>query len=189
MIKRGLGILCLVLAMLGFAPRTYAQKGKSEIAVGYGYFTFYSFMNKGYYGAPMSNSSGASVVSYRYYLTRDLTIGLGLGYENISNWGTFVSIVPEFTAAYMDTRNSLIRIKLYGAASLGINNYADARNGYGHKDQSGLKLWAFQATPIGLRWGRQFAWFAELGFGYKGIVHGGVELRFPRHLQHKAKPE
>ena len=52
----------------------------------------------------------------------------------------------------------------------------------GSADETGAKPYGFQATPIGARFGRQFGYFVELGFGYKGIIHGGAAFRFPRIL-------
>src|SRR6185437_10157374 len=116
MMQRGICILCFALSMAGFSNRSFAQKGKSEMAVSYGYYSFYSFLNNGINtnNPHYSNSSGASVFTYRYYVSRDVTLGMGIGYENISNWGTFVSIAPELTVSYLDTRQSEVRVKLYG---------------------------------------------------------------------------
>jgi len=178
--------LCLAVAMLGLATQGYAQRGKSEFAVGYGGLSLYSYLNVGRnYNVSHSKSGGNATIAYRYYLTRDLTLGMGIGYENISNWGSFVSFVPEITMSYLDTRQDRIRLKLYGAFSYGVCALSDANAGPGHDDESGLKAWAFQATPLGVRVGRQWAGFLELGFGYKGLLHGGIALRVPRKLQHR----
>ena len=45
--QRSICILFLALSMICFVPRSLAQKGKSEMAVGYGYFSFYNFLNVG----------------------------------------------------------------------------------------------------------------------------------------------
>jgi hypothetical protein len=174
--------------MICFLPKSHAQKGKSEISVGYGFYSFYSFVNHGLYeDGEYRNSSGSLCVNYRYYLTRNVTLGLGFGYENISNWGSFVTFAPEVTATYLDTRNTTdIRVRLYGSFSYGVSIFEDAKAGDpNHFDESGAKPWAFQGTPFGIRIGRQFAGFCEIGLGYKGLVHGGIELRFPRMLAHR----
>ena len=188
---------CLALAMISFMPKSHAQRGKSEIAVGYGYYSFYSFVNHGQNNAGYSTSSGTGCVTYRYYLSQNVTLGMGVGYENISTWGSFLTFAPEVTVKYLDTRHDYIRVRLYGAFSWGISVLADNSVKAGDVDESGPKPWAFQATPIGMRIGRQFAGFVELGLGYKGLVHGGMELRFPqilpkhRHMEDNSedKPE
>src|SRR5579871_3204930 len=147
MMQRSISMLCLVLSMICFIPRSHAQQGKSEIAVGYGFYSFYSFLNEGlHYNARYINSSGTSVLTYRYYITKDVTLGMGFGYENISIWGSFVTFSPEVTVSYLDTRNTTnTRVRLYGAFSYGISIFQDANVGYGHADESGAKPWAFQA--------------------------------------------
>jgi hypothetical protein len=168
--------------MVSFIPRSLAQRGKSEIAFGYGYYSSFSFANHGMNMAPYSTSSGTWALNYRYYLTKDVTLGLGVGVESISSWASFVTIAPEATFCYLDTRHDYIRVRLYGSVSMGITVLTDKTLGYGEADESGLKLWGFQGTPFGMRIGRQFAGFVELGYGYKGLIHGGIALRFPRIL-------
>ncbi len=186
MIQRGICILCLALSMVGFSNRSFAQKGKSEFTVDYGYYSFYSFLNVGLNAnTHYSNSSGTGVITYRYYLTKDVTLGMGIGYENISTYGSFVTFAPELTVSYIDMRQSEVRVKLYGSFSAGVVAFGDGHIGYGHTDESGLKPWAFQVTPIGMRIGRQIAGFVELGYGYKGIFDAGLAVRFPKYLQHK----
>ncbi len=111
-----------------------------------------------------------------------MTIGVGLGYENISTWGSFFSICPELTVRYLDTRNSTVRVRLYGSVSYGISVLDDENVLPGNADNSGPKPWGFQATPLGIRVGRQIAWFGELGLGYKGLFHTGLCVRFPKVL-------
>lgn len=35
----------------------------------------------------------------------------------------------------------------------------------------------FQLEALGLRFGKSFAFFTEIGFGYKGIIHAGLSLQ------------
>ena len=169
--------------MFSFIPRSHAQKGKCEIAVGYGYYSIYSFIYKGQnYNSHYTNSTGTSALTFRYYFTKDVTLGLGMGYENINGWGSFLTFAPELTVRYLDTRNYRVRVRLYGAISYGISVFDDLYVAPGHADGSGPKPWGFQATPFGIRVGRQVAWFAELGLGYKGLIHTGACVRFPKVL-------
>jgi len=176
--KRKIYLFCLVFSMLCLsASSSFAQAGKSEFSAGYGYLSIYTMVN----GTPFKYSSGSSTFSYRYYLTRDVTLGLGIGYENISNWGSFVNIAPELTGTYLDTRNKTrCRVRIYGSISYGIALFKDLNVQAGQSDESGPKPWAFQATPFGIRVGRQIAGYAEIGVGYKGLINGGLSVRFPR---------
>ena len=174
--------LCFALSMICFIPRSHAQRGKSEIALGYGYYSDYSLVN----GKPFSASSGAPVLSYKYYINKNVTLGMGIGYENIRTWGSFLSFVPEMTFCYLDTRHDLIRVRLYGEIGYGVTIFDDLARVQGAADRSGPWFYAFQATPLGIRIGRQIAGFAEVGFGYKGLIHGGIEIRVPKILkQHR----
>ena len=168
--------------MTCIATSSFAQRGKSEFSIGYGYYSIYSLIN----GVPFNASSGSTTLTYRYYLTKDFTLGIGLGYENISTWGSFVNIVPEITATYLDTRGSRYRVRLYGSVAYGITAFKDLNVGPGLADETGVKPWAFQATPCGIRIGRQIAGYAEIGLGYKGLINAGMSVRFPRKAVHHA---
>jgi hypothetical protein len=107
---------------------------------------------------------------------------------NISTWASFLTFAPELTVRYLDTRNDRIRVRLYGAVSYGISVLHDLDVKVGSADESGAKAWGFHATPIGVRVGRQTAFFAELGVGYKGLLHVGGCIRFPRILHKHTRP-
>jgi hypothetical protein len=184
--QRKIYAFCLLLSMTFVIPNARAQKGKSEIAIGYGYYSVYDFVNHSMNGNLVTSSGGVPCITYRYYLNKNVTIGLGLAYEDIPTWGIFVTVAPEVTFAYLDTRSKTrTRVKLYGAASYGIALFQNKTLQPGESDNSGPWLYGFQATPIGVRVGRQFAGFFELGYGYKGIFHGGLALRFPQTLAHR----
>ncbi|MBL7690698.1 MAG: hypothetical protein JNM41_03825 [Flavipsychrobacter sp.] len=180
--QRKMYIFCLALAMIASATQAVAQKGKSEFALGYGRFSIYQFANR----PPYNTSSGTFSLTYRYYLSPTVTLGLGFGQERISNWASFASFIPEVTFKYLDTKDSHVRVRLYGSVGYGFSVLTDLHpTGPGQVDESGAKPWGFQATPIGIRIGRQFAGFAELGLGYKGLLHGGIAWRFPKHWRNK----
>jgi len=181
--QRRLYIICLAFFMFCFIAQSQAQREKSEISMGYGYYSIYSLVN----GAPFNVSSGSFAMSYRYYLTKNVTLGLGLGVENISNWGSFVTIAPELTVSYLDTRQSTVRVRLYGSVSYGVTIFSNNNLPTDQAQNSGVWAYGFQATPLGIRIGRQFAYFAEVGLGYKGLFHTGVSIRFPRILARNRK--
>jgi hypothetical protein len=185
--RKSLHVLCLALLMMSFVSQSYAQRKRSELAVGYGYFSLFSFANHSMNDAPFNTSSGTTNVTYRYYLTRNFTLGMGVGYESISTWGNFVTIAPEVTFCYLDTRDHYIRVRLYGSASYGVSLISDNDIPNNEADESGAKPWGFHAVPFGMRVGRQFAGFVEVGVGYKGLIHGGLELRWPQVVGHKHK--
>src|ERR1039458_6731563 len=120
MMHRRIYVICLALSFFCFISQSRAQKGKSEFALGYGYYSIYSLVN----GVPFNVSSGTTALTYRYYLTKDLTLGMGIGAENISNWGNFVTIAPELTVSYLDTRQTAVRVRLYGSVSYGVTIFS-----------------------------------------------------------------
>jgi hypothetical protein len=176
--QRKLYIFCLMLAMISSVSQSRAQRGRSEIALGYGYWSIYSLVN----GQPFNESSGVPALTYRYYLTKDVTLGLGVGTENIKNWGSFTTIAPEVTFCYLDTRHSDVRVRLYGSFSYGVTIFNDNNLQPNQADNSGVWAYGFNAVPFGIRIGRQVAFFTEVGVGYKGLIHFGVDFRFPRVL-------
>lgn len=178
--RKSLHFFCLTFFMTLIASQSYAQKNRSEIAIGYGYFSAYSFINHSMNDASISTSSGSPAITYRYYISRNVTLGMTVAHESISTWGDFTTIAPEVTVAYLDTRHDYVRVRLYGAASYGVSLMSDNDIPRGSADESGAKPWGLQVTPFGMRVGRQFAGFLEVGMGYKGLLHGGIELRWPQ---------
>lgn len=177
MMQRKITIVFLVLFMFLMVPCTFAQKGRSEVSFSYGTLSIYSLVNK----PPYNASSGVGLLSYKYYLNNKTTLGLGLGYENVSNWGSFFTVAPEFSYAYMDLRDSRIRVKIYGSGSLGLTVFKDYYQSAGTftpvADESGARLTA-HASPFGIRVGRKLAAFMEIGIGYKGTFNFGLAYRF-----------
>jgi len=179
--QRKLYVFCLAVVLLFTVSQGYAQRGKSEFAVGYGRFSIFQFENR----PPYNTSNGTFSITYRYYVSPTVTIGMGFGQERINNWAGFATFAPEVTFKYLDTKDSHVRVRLYGSVSYGLTVLTDLDKGPGKIDETGAKPWGFQATPIGVRIGRQFAGFMELGLGYKGIFHGGLAWRFPKHWRYR----
>jgi hypothetical protein len=71
-------------------------------------------------------------------------------------------------------------IQLYTMLGLGVtlNTEKGSYNSTGDTDTETSSNLAFQVTPIGMRIGRKLGGFAELGFGYKGIMNFGLSYRF-----------
>ncbi len=175
MMQRKLYVFCLVLSMISFS--SFAQKGKSEVSLAYGAYSIYTFVNE----RPYDVSSGVAMLNYKYYMTKRLTLGGVIAYENLSNWGSYLTFAPEFTYAYYDNKDARIRVKMYGGASVGLAVFDDFRtyNSYYsyHHDESGAKFTG-HITPFGIRIGRKLGGFLELGLGYKGLFNGGLSYRF-----------
>jgi hypothetical protein len=177
MIQKRIFIFSLMLALVGIVPQSMAQKGKSEISGSYGLYSFSTLDN----GKPYSTSSGVGLLSYKYYLTKRFTFGMGMGYENISNSGSYLTFTPEFTYTYYDNNQARVRVKFYGGASIGMSVFEDFYR-YSdpfavRRDDSGPKL-AGHIMPFGVRIGRKLGYYAEFGLGYKGVINTGFAYRF-----------
>lgn len=64
--------------------------------------------------------------------------------------------------------------KLYGSAAVG----ASWRTASNTSDQAKKTGFAYQFTPIGVAVGGMIVGWAELGFGYRGVLSAGVAVRF-----------
>ena len=77
-----------------------------------------------------------------------------------------------------------LTIHLYGGIAGGITNVtttvtgASGDNTAQPGDESKATKIAYQLTPIGISVGKGFGVFAEVGYGYLGIVNGGIRITF-----------
>ncbi|NCX95428.1 MAG: hypothetical protein EBX41_03270 [Chitinophagia bacterium] len=172
-------VICLfaILCLLGVSIPSFAQQGKSEVSLGYGLYSFYTFHNE----KPYNTSSGTGILTYKYYWSKKLTLGMSIGYENLSNKGSYLSFTPEFTYNYFDNPHHRIRVRMYSGASIGLTVFDDFyryNDIYSqHHDETGPQFTG-NVTPFGIRIGRKLAWYMELGFGYKGLISSGISYRF-----------
>ncbi len=183
MFQRLMKICSVLVVVSAFSLTAVAQQGKAEIGLAYGYYSYFTLKQ----GPPLSASTGTPNINMRYYLNNNVTIGLGVGFENINNWGSLLTFSPEVTIKYLDTKDDRVRIRLYGVAAMGLTVFDDLNLNPGHADNTGPKLWGFQFTPFGIRVGRKVAAFAEVGVGYKGLINAGLSYRF-RTTPKKSNP-
>ncbi len=84
--------------------------------------------------------------------------------------GAMVAVEPTFT--YMENAT----VSLYAVTGLGGVFIFDRRNPATNEKRTPFVT--LQLTPIGIRYGRKVGAFAELGYGYKGIVNFGISTKF-----------
>ncbi len=65
--------------------------------------------------------------------------------------------------------------QLYSALAAGPS-FASAKND--NDETKNSIIFAFQASPIGIRVGNHIAFFLEGGFGYQGLISAGLSARF-----------
>ncbi|GLU50847.1 hypothetical protein [Dyadobacter frigoris] len=122
--------------------------------------------------------------SYKYFVSEKIAIGGTIGYNsrakpfNYDNWNRrydgikVVTLAGEGSFYYLKGPN----VGLYALGGMGcfIVTSGNYNNNYSDYTNFGLTL---QLTPLGIRFGRKFGGFAEIGYGYKGLVNMGINLK------------
>lgn len=134
-------------------------------------------------------------ITYNHFLSHKLAVGVDVGYYSYqtdevyedqdthektyahSNW-TLFSIAPNIKYIYVDHP----AFDFYGRALIGLlygHSASEARSGSGTNTDSGNALFFMaQVMPLGVRFGRAFGGFVELGFGMKGFIGLGLSYKF-----------
>jgi len=145
-------------------------------------------------GGHKVNSSEAFHLNYQYSINPRLSVGIIFIYEQLQHEETAGSSDPNnfwMRKIYKDIqytllanfRNSWVQkkwISLYSDVALGFNivDREEVRNDFLDGSTYQKYHFAYQITPIGIKIGKQLFGYAELGYGFKGIVCGGVGIRF-----------
>ena len=132
---------------------------------------------------------GAYYLTYQYYIRNRFSAGLTLVTDRVSGdlqnrddeiTGSFkrhyFTIAPEIKFVYMNNK----AVRLYGIAGIGYTLGSETTFGLSGAEDGDSK-WShinFQVTPLGIRFGRTFGVFAEIGIGYKGFLSGGMSYYF-----------
>ena len=193
-------ILVSVAAFL-FMTQANAQSKKHEIDLGAGLGssnqlieTMSDLIISGLpFQVKMENGSyvGALHAGYKYSLTDRFALGPVFAYDRgtkdainkstNSKQGKFTS---NFYTLSLEADYKYINqpsFKLYSLVGAGgtLLNQVYKADGTNAEDKSGNQaFFNFQLTPIGVKFGDSFGAFAELGFGYKGILSAGLFCRF-----------
>lgn len=178
--------------------------GQQEIEVSYGAMSLYRF-GKVFdfdddYGFPYLDL-GPIFATYKYYVADVLNIGITVGEEYFkgdfstyfsSGWskiGTYTeknkTISAEMQFVYF--RRRLVRF--YSGFGVGYNfdnrhtnynqDYLNQYPGDKYSETENMNYRTMQLIAFGVRAGHNIGAFAELGFGYKGLINGGVSYIFP----------
>ena len=153
-------------------------------------------------------TSGALFITYRRTITSWFYLGVGAGIDDEAGGLTYgdpkfvmggsdaesghykvhtFTLAAEALFAYKKREDFMF----YGYLGFGgayfnevytLNSYSVGSphlpelpsNPYNYKDVH----WTAQVTPIGMRFGDEVAGFLEFGFGYKGLISGGLSVRF-----------
>lgn len=123
--------------------------------------------------------------SYKYFVSEKIAVGATVGYNsrakpfNYENWNRRNDGVKVLTFAgegsfyYLKRRD----FGLYALAGMGYFVVTSANYNNNNSDYNNFGL-TLQLTPLGVRFGRKVGGFAEIGYGYKGLVNMGVNAKF-----------
>ncbi len=166
------------------------QKGMFEFAAGFGLISAYQInvalggdrqpvlIDRAY---PILGASG------KYFFSKRLALGLDINVQHITgasngDWVirtngtafsykmTNVNIAPEITFLYVNKR--YFRFYTFAGVAYVHSFTTYYNNGANHYIVYPNNV-SFQYTPIGIRVGGDFAFYVEMGIGYKGLLNGG----------------
>lgn len=187
----------LLLMSLSFLDTLSAQYYRHSISAGYGVLTFQDvasvttdiIVSVASAEVIDVSSSGVLYVEYSYYRTNHWRFVLDANYIKVKS--TFVQGPNQqpygngediYYSGMIGVNYHWIAdafIELYSGLQLGAS-YVKSRQDYvgGTEATDNIIFPAFQITGLGLRVGKKFGGFAEAGFGNKGILNAGLDLRF-----------
>ena len=190
-------VFLLTAAVFLFAASMNAQSRKSEIDLGVGVGSSNQILGAltnmivtGLTpGMEMKNnkSIGAWHLGYKYSVADRFALGPVLTFDRSTSDAILGSVSSgKFTSNYFTLAvegdykyvNS-DKFKLYSLVGVGATmlNQTYKPDAGDNKSQS-KTFFNGQITPIGIKFGSSAGIFAELGFGYKGIICAGVFFRF-----------
>lgn len=129
-------------------------------------------------------------LGYKYHFNHRFSVGVDIGILNSSKdteftkandtyivhrKTSFILVLPTGQYNYLSRE----KVQLYGNLGVGLLSYSvDESKDDGTTSGDNYAGFAFQLNPVGVRVGKQFAGYAELGFGFKGIVNIGASIKF-----------
>ena len=162
-----------------------------ELVAGYGRIpVLLVAKTNNYYGA--RTITGPASLTYRYHMSKLLSLGASATFVRIAGDRSYVlyngtvsttyytssllHFAPEVTFNYGEAANGAVRF--YGVAGVGVGVIVDTKKSpYGSEKEKHIAIGGL-GVPFGIRVGKKLGGFLELGFSYKGLVHGGVTYRF-----------
>ncbi len=145
-------------------------------------------------GSTTANSSGVYHLGYRYEGAGRQSFGILLTGERQEVTKTGAAL-PELTDKYKAWNDSYLavlldyrynwglrpRSKWYSGVAPGISwqRRKETHNDFSlEKEEFERARFAYQVTAVGFSFGRKIGGYAELGYGYKGILSAGLKYGF-----------
>lgn len=138
-----------------------------------------------------SNSPGLFFVGYNRFLSPKFKIGLSASFIPVTTT-TDIIYIDHSTSQYKVRDNFLTfmaradfqyvkkeYVSMYSGLAAGASFiHTEVISGDADVQDPSKVLFAFQLNAFGIRVGKGFAGFVEIGFGYNGIVCGGLSYQF-----------
>ena len=186
----------LLISILAFGQLSFAQLQKHELSISAGLFSsnFFDAMDYDIFtdqmvDLPISKTIGeqtsAIFFTYRFFPIQELTIGFTAGFERIKGeiqlngmsdgmyYNDYVSGALELDYRYLNRS----RFQMYSGIGIGVMFNEEKNETYLYQESSEEFNLAYQVNAIGIRYGRVFGVFAELGYGYKGLLKFGLNIQ------------
>jgi hypothetical protein len=189
--------LLSIFASLGFMMASQAQeKGTSDISVNIGFATstelsnlFTDVLSSAFTGNLIKTGdmkAGPTFgITYRYAIANRWMLQADGFYQKMSQ-DVYVGNTKDGTIDYsyitvgLGTDYRYISndiFQMYSGVAVGYTS-ENVKNSGGETSIDGDGFINYQVNALGFRVGKKFAAFAELGFGYKGIINTGVSYQF-----------
>ncbi|AYN03773.1 outer membrane beta-barrel protein [Flavobacterium sp. 140616W15] len=190
-------LLLSIFASLSFILTSQAQeKGSSDLSVNIGFATstelsnlFTDILVSGLTGNQIKTGdikAGPTLgITYRYAIANRWMVQADGFYQKMSQ-DIYVNNTKEGKANYtyitvgLGTDYRYIStnfFQMYSGVAVGYTS-ENIKNSGAQNSANGDGFINYQVNALGFRVGKKFAAFAELGFGYKGIVNTGVSYQF-----------
>lgn len=196
--KKSMKKLILFFTTILFSTITFAQESKHEVNLGVGFITTNSAINTlsdflttglsgGYYTSKNKSFTGAYQGGYKYALTKRFSLGGTFAYEEITSdaflnntkegrfKNQYYTLAPEIDFKYI-TSDIITVYSLFGIG--GTYTSRSLTSETNEKTDDSTVYFNFQATPVGIKVGKSFGVYGELGFGYKGLLNISAFARF-----------
>lgn len=183
----------IVLLAFTIFPSIAQDKGKNEIEVSFGILPtehvaaeLFSIFFLALLGDHPDKKldGGAFAFAYKYHVSEKVAVGASSAYNAFAYDNTAIdwpdidlrsktfSLAGEANLYYLKKTN----VNLYGA--LGVGFFASWQRRYDGISQASYVSPTLHFTPFGVRVGQNVGGFLELGYGFKGMVNGGLSVRF-----------
>ena len=170
--------------------------GLQEIGGGIGQFAVNQLQDSG-----LRLASPTFFVTYKAFISNGFSLGITAGIQSLQGSSIYSNLNAQMMPFDYNQTNYTVAaegtfmyssrgvFQAYGIVGLGLLHWTerDIDQDNTRYIESGNKF-TYQLTPIGIRIGRTIGVFGELGYGYKGIFHGGISYQGGWGRSHSASP-